>query len=83
MKNEMKLEHIGHVVKTSVSKYRDLQIAPRLHQYAVPLSRTLNLHCFSHHSCKMSTRREHPSERCLFSAMSSPGEKALKTKNKT
>ena len=34
--------------------------------------------CISRLSCEMSTRREHPREGCLFSAMSFPEEMTLK-----
>ena len=41
------LEHIDHVGKMSVSGYRDRPITPRLYQYVVSMSKTLNPPCFS------------------------------------
>ena len=43
-----------------------------------PWARQHNPHCFSRLSWEMRTRREHPREGCLFSAMSFPKEIALK-----
>ena len=73
------LGHIGHVVKMSVTEYRDRRFEPRHHQHVVSLSKTLSPHCFSRLSYEMSTKREHLRKGSLFSAMSSPEEIALKT----
>ena len=54
-----KLEHIGHVVRMSVSGYRGRRFESRQHQYVVSLSKTLYRHCFSRLSCEMSTRWGH------------------------
>ena len=48
------------------------------HQYVVSLSKTLNLHCLSRLSCEISTKRKHPREGCLFSAISYTEEIALR-----
>ena len=48
-------EHVGHVVRMSVSGYRGRRFEPR-HQYGVSLSKTLYPHCFSRLSCNVSTR---------------------------
>ena len=53
-------------------------VEPQLHQYVVSLSKTLYPHCFCRLSCEMSTRREHPHEGCLFSAISFLEKLALK-----
>ena len=58
------LEHIGHVVRMSVSGYRGRQFESRQHQYAVSLSRRLYPLCFSRLSCEMSTRWGQPREGC-------------------
>ena len=52
-------EHIGHLVRMSVSGYRGWRFEPR-HQYAVSLNKTLYPHCFSRLSCEMSTRWRQP-----------------------
>ena len=54
---------------------------PRLHQYVVSLSKTLNPHCFSRLSCEMSTRQKHAREGCLLSAVSSLEKIALKNQH--
>ena len=58
--------------------YRGRRFKQSLHQDVVSLSKTLNLHCISGLSCYMCTRRDLPCGECLFSAMSTPKEKALK-----
>ena len=75
---KVNVEHIGHVVKMSVSGCRYRRFEPRLHQNVVSLSRKHNPHCFSRLSCEMSSRREHPREGSLFRAVSSPEEIAMK-----
>ena len=72
------MQHIGHVGRMSVSGYRDRWFKPQLHQCVLSLSKVLSPHCFKRLSCEMSTSREHPSEGCLFSAMSFTEEIALK-----
>ena len=62
----------------SVSGYSDRLFKQRLHQYVVSLSKTPNPHYFSWLNCEMSTKRGHPREGCLFSAMNLPDEIALK-----
>ena len=71
------IEHIGHVVKMSVSGYNDRRFKLRLHQYVVSLSKELDPHCFRRLSCETSTRRKYPREGGLFSARSSPEETSL------
>ena len=48
--------YIGHVTNMSFSGYRDRRFEPRLHLYVMPLSKTLDPHCFNRLSCEMSTR---------------------------
>ena len=69
---------IGHVGKVSVSGYSDQRYKPRLHQYVVSLSKTLNPYCFSRLSCEMRAEQEHLCEECLFSAIIFPEDIALK-----
>ena len=57
------MEHIGPVVRMSVSGYRGYLFKSQ-HQYVVSLNKTLYLHCFSRLSSKMSARWEHPREGC-------------------
>ena len=57
------LEHIGHVVRMSVSRYKGRRFEPR-QQYVVSVSRTLYPHCCSRLSCEMSTRWGQPREGC-------------------
>ena len=61
----------------SVSAYSDSCFLRRLDQFVVSLSKVLNQYCFNRLSCEMSTRREHPREGCLLSAISYPKEIAL------
>ena len=64
-------------------RFLDTEIDGSNHGYIsvfVSMSKTLYLHCFSRLSREISTRREHPHEKCLFSAMSSPEEIALKNR---
>ena len=62
----------------SVFGYSDQWFKPPWRQFVVSLSKTLNPHCFIRLSCEMSTRRGHPREGCLFSAMNSLERIALK-----
>ena len=57
------MEHIGLVVRMSVSGYRRRLFKSR-HRYVVSLSRTFYLHCFSRLICEMSTRWRDPREGC-------------------
>ena len=75
------LEHIVHVVKVSVSKYRYRRLKLFLPQYALSLSKTLHSNCLSRLRCEMSSRSGHPHEGCFFGVMSSPEE--IKVKNRT
>ena len=56
-------EHIGRLVRISVSGYRGRRFEPR-QQYVVSLSKILYLHCFSRLSCEISTRWGQPREGC-------------------
>ena len=56
-------EHIGLVVRTSVSGYSGRLLKSR-HLYVVSLSKTLYLHCFSRLSYEMSTRWRRPRDGC-------------------
>ena len=58
------MEHIGHVVRMSVSGYSGRLFKTRQHQYVVSLSKTLYPHFFSRLSCEISTRWGHPCEGC-------------------
>ena len=69
--------HIVQVGKMSVSGYTDRRFESRQHLYVVSMNKTLYPHCFSHLRCEVSTRRKHPREGCLFSAMSFSEEIAL------
>ena len=57
------MEHIGRLVRMSVSGYRGRRFEPR-HQIVVSLSKTLYLHCLSRLSCKMRARWGEPREGC-------------------
>ena len=57
------MEHIGRLVRMSVSGYRGRPFEPR-HKYVVPLSKTLYPHCFGRLSCEMSTRWGQPRVGC-------------------
>ena len=56
-------EHIGHVVRMSVSGYRGRRFEPR-QQYVVSLSKTLYPRSFSRLCCEMSTRWGQPQDGC-------------------
>ena len=71
-------EHNGHVVKMSLSGYRNRRSESRLCPYAVSLRKALSPHCFSRLSCEMCARREYPREGRLCSAMSALEEVGLK-----
>ena len=75
------LDHIGHVGKMSDSGYSDRRPKPRLHQYIVSLSKTLNPHCFGRLSCEMSTRWGYHRDECMSSTVSFPEEIELKNQN--
>ena len=63
-----------------VSGYRDRRFEPWLHQYVVSLRKTFYLRIASVNSAvKLTPDWEHSREGCLFSAMSSPEEIALKS----
>ena len=57
------LEHIGRLVRMSVSGYRGRRFEPR-HLYVVSLSKALYTHCFSRLICELSTRWGQPREGC-------------------
>ena len=73
------LEHVGLVGKKTVSGYGNRRLKLLLHQNVVSLRKTLHPRCFSRLSCEMSTRRDHPIDGFLLSAMSSPKEIAIKS----
>ena len=61
--NNNNMEHIGYVVRMSVSGYRGCRFETR-NQYVVSFSKILCPHCFSRLSCEMSTRWGQPREGC-------------------